>query len=98
MGETSTITWCSRHGPHFCASHSLSRRAVARHSVAIGSYLSGALVYAVGAYTTGVAGAKHGWLPNDLNEGRVDLFFLLLGGEALAQKAGARKLAFGRRH
>ena len=49
-------------------------------SVAIGSYLSGALVYVVGAYTTGLAGAKHGWLPNDLNKGRVDLFFLLLGG------------------
>lgn len=65
----------------------------ARCSVAIGSYLSGALVYAVGAYTTGVAGAKHGWLPNDLSEGRVDLFFLLLGGEALAQIAGTSKIA-----
>ena len=50
-------------------------------SVAIGSYLSGALVYVVGAYTQGVAGAKHGWLPDDLNKGRVDLFFLLLAGE-----------------
>ena len=50
-------------------------------SVAIGSYLAGALVYAVGAYTQGVAGAKHGWLPDDLNKGRVDLFFLLLAGE-----------------
>ena len=38
-------------------------------------------MYLVGAYTKGVAGAKHGWLPGDLNKGRVDLFFLLLGGE-----------------
>ena len=49
-------------------------------SVAVGSYLSGALMYAVGAYTKGVAGAPDGWLPDDLNEGRVDLFFLLLAG------------------
>ena len=51
-------------------------------SVAIGSYLSGALVYLVGSYTEGLFGAKHGWLPGDLNKGRVDLFFLLLGGES----------------
>jgi len=37
----------------------------------------------VGAYTEGLFGAKHGWLPGDLNKGRVDLFFLLLGGELL---------------
>lgn len=49
-------------------------------SVCIGSYLSGALVYAVGRWSVGIAGAKHGWLPNDLNHGRVDLFFLLLAG------------------
>ena len=57
-------------------------------SVAIGSYLAGALVYIVGAYTQGVAGAKHGWLPSDLNKGRVDLFFLLLGGEFLFSRKG----------
>ena len=49
-------------------------------SVAIGSYLSGALVYAVGRYSVGLGGANSGWLPNDLNYGRVDLFFLLLAG------------------
>lgn len=49
-------------------------------SVCIGSYLSGALVWAVGRFSVGVAGAKRGWLPNDLNHGRVDLFFLLLAG------------------
>lgn len=49
-------------------------------SVAIGSYLSGALVYAVGRFSVGLPGAPDGWLPNDLNYGRVDLFFLLLAG------------------
>lgn len=49
-------------------------------SVAVGSYLSGALVWAVGRYTAGLGGAPRGWLPSDLNHGRVDLFFLLLAG------------------
>lgn len=49
-------------------------------SVAIGSYLSGALVYAVGRFSVGLPGTPDGWLPNDLNHGRMDLFFLLLAG------------------
>lgn len=50
-------------------------------SVAIGSYGSGALVYAVGRLSVGVFTTDgHSWLPDDLNHGRVDLFFLLLAG------------------
>ena len=49
-------------------------------SVAVGSYLSGALVYVVGRYSVGTPGAPRGWLPDDLNRGRVDFFFLFLAG------------------
>ena len=54
-------------------------------SVAVGSYLSGAVVYAVGAVTArlGYSGGQ-GWLPKDMNHGRLDLFFLLLAGEPTA--------------
>ena len=54
-------------------------------SVAVGSYLSGAVVYAVGAVTArlGYSGGQ-GWLPKDMNHGRLDLFFLLLAGELTA--------------
>lgn len=50
-------------------------------SVAVGSYLSGAVVAAVGAVTAklGYCGGQ-GWLPKDMNYGRLDLFFLLLAG------------------
>lgn len=50
-------------------------------SVAIGSYLSGAVVAAVGSITArlGSCGGQ-GWLPKDMNHGRLDLFFLLLAG------------------
>ncbi|CAL5228309.1 g11415 [Coccomyxa viridis] len=46
-------------------------------SVCIGSYLSGALVAAISSlsYRMGC-----NWLPQDLNYGRLDLFFLLLAG------------------
>lgn len=46
-------------------------------SVAIGSYLSGAVVLGV-SYITDALGCD--WLPQDLNYGRLDLFFLLLAG------------------
>lgn len=48
-------------------------------SVAIGSYLSGAVVWAVSASTAalGLNGGA-GWLTEDLNAGRLDLFFLSL--------------------
>ncbi|KAK9918815.1 hypothetical protein WJX75_007179 [Coccomyxa subellipsoidea] len=46
-------------------------------SVAIGSYLSGAVVLAV-SYLSDYLGCD--WLPQDLNYGRLDLFFLLLAG------------------
>ncbi len=46
-------------------------------SVAIGSYLSGAVVLAV-SYISDALGCD--WLPQDLNYGRLDLFFLLLAG------------------
>eukprot|EP00887_Chlorella_sp_A99_P001044 scaffold14.g1044.t1 len=48
-------------------------------SVAAGSYLSGAVVLAVSAWTRAADPAGLGWLPKDLNRGRLDLFFLLLG-------------------
>lgn len=50
-------------------------------SVCIGSYLSGALVAAISSasYALGT-----NWLPQDLNYGRLDLFFLLLAGARVA--------------
>ena len=47
-------------------------------SVCIGSYLSGALVAAISSATYRLGSD---WLPQDLNYGRLDLFFLLLAGE-----------------
>ncbi|KAK9827526.1 hypothetical protein WJX74_008315 [Apatococcus lobatus] len=60
-------------------------------SVAIGSYLSGAVVWGIqkvsaewgwlariSAWTD--SPKRHGWLPQDLNHGRLDLFFLFLAG------------------
>ena len=50
-------------------------------SVCIGSYLSGALVLGVAQGTAALdAAGGAGWLPEDLNDGRLDLFFLLLAG------------------
>ena len=39
----------------------------------------GAVVLAVSSLTA--RGGKHGWLPDDLNNGRLDLFFLFLAGQ-----------------
>ena len=39
---------------------------------------AGAVVLAVSSATG--RGGKHGWLPDDLNNGRLDLFFLFLAG------------------
>jgi hypothetical protein len=47
-------------------------------SVAIGSYLSGALVTIVSVFSDRLG---CDWLPQDLNYGRLDLFFLLLAGD-----------------
>jgi len=44
-------------------------------STAMGSYLSGLLTYLVTVVTEHMG---HQWLPKDLNQGRLDLFFLLL--------------------
>ena len=52
-------------------------------SVCIGSYLSGAVVWVVQCITSSFTdhqAAGGGWLPKDLNLGRLDLFFLLLAG------------------
>lgn len=50
-------------------------------SVAAGSYLSGALVWGVSALTQRLGlNRGRGWLPHDLNYGRLDLFFVLLAG------------------
>lgn len=40
---------------------------------------AGAVVIAVSSATG--RGNKHGWLPDDLNNGRLDLFFLFLAGQ-----------------
>ena len=40
---------------------------------------AGAVVIAVSAITG--RGDKEGWLPEDLNNGRLDLFFVFLAGE-----------------
>lgn len=47
-------------------------------SVALGSYLSGALVWGAGRLTASFDRHREGWLPKDINKGRLDLFFLLL--------------------
>jgi len=39
---------------------------------------AGAVVIAVSSATG--RGNRHGWLPDDLNNGRLDLFFLFLAG------------------
>jgi dipeptide/tripeptide permease len=52
-------------------------------SVAVGSYLSGAVVAAVSAGTAAAGwNGGAGWLPADLNEGRLDLFFWAMAGLA----------------
>ncbi|KAG1658754.1 hypothetical protein FOA52_000867 [Chlamydomonas sp. UWO 241] len=45
-------------------------------STALGSYLSGLLTWLVAALSEAVTGTQ--WLPKDLNQGRLDLFFVLL--------------------
>ena len=52
-------------------------------SVCIGTYLSGALVLGVAQGTAALDPGGAGWLPGDLNDGRLDLFFLLLAGARL---------------
>ncbi|KAL4423412.1 hypothetical protein ABPG77_009990 [Micractinium sp. CCAP 211/92] len=47
-------------------------------SVCIGSYLSGALVLGVSMVSSRWDPVGQGWLPKDLNQGRLDLFFLCL--------------------
>lgn len=49
-------------------------------SVAVGSYLSGAVVLGVSGITRRADPTNQGWLPKNLNHGRLDQFFLLLGG------------------
>ena len=44
-------------------------------------YAAGAVVLAVSSATG--RGSRHGWLPDDLNNGRLDLFFLFLAGQRL---------------
>ncbi len=43
---------------------------------------AGAVVIAVSSATG--RGNRHGWLPDDLNNGRLDLFFLFLAGQSHA--------------
>ncbi|GLI71059.1 hypothetical protein VaNZ11_015975 [Volvox africanus] len=47
-------------------------------STAIGSYLSGVIVWAVQEGSPAIAGRQ--WLPRDLNNGRLDLFFVFMAG------------------
>lgn len=48
-------------------------------SVCVGSYLSGAVVWVAQIVTQSLDPQHHGWLPKDLNLGRLDLFFVVLG-------------------
>jgi peptide/histidine transporter 3/4 len=48
-------------------------------SVCIGSYLSGALVFGIQWLTSTMDPRGYGWLPKNLNMGRLDLFLLVLG-------------------
>ncbi|KAK9868107.1 hypothetical protein WJX84_007847 [Apatococcus fuscideae] len=79
-------------------------------SVAIGSYLSGAVVWGIqklsaewgflariSAWTDDpkFASKRHGWLPNDLNHGRLDLFFLFLAGLMVVNLAWFLWVAMG---
>lgn len=54
-------------------------------SSALGMYLSSALVYAVQQFT-----ASDPWLPNDLNDGHLDLYFMLLAARAPSRPADRR--------
>lgn len=57
-------------------------------SVAVGSYLSGGVVAAVSAGTAAAGwNGGAGWLPPDLNEGRLDLFFWAMAGLAALNTA-----------
>ncbi|RMZ54186.1 hypothetical protein APUTEX25_005342, partial [Auxenochlorella protothecoides] len=49
-------------------------------SVCIGSYLSGGLIYFADIITRRLDPEGYGWLPKNLNKGRLDLFLLCLGG------------------
>jgi peptide/histidine transporter 3/4 len=48
-------------------------------SVCVGSYLSGALVLIIQSVTSAIDPKGYGWLPKNLNEGRLDLFLIVLG-------------------
>ncbi|KAJ3674091.1 hypothetical protein LUZ60_006083 [Juncus effusus] len=52
--------------------------ALALVTVSLGSYLSSAILSLVSYFTT--LNGEIGWIPDNLNEGRLDLFFWLLGG------------------
>ena len=57
-------------------------------SVAVGSYLSGAVVAAVSAGTAAAGwNGGAGWLPADLNAGRLDLFFWAMAGLSVLNTA-----------
>lgn len=53
-------------------------------SVCIGSYLSGAVVWGTQAVTSARDPEGEGWLPKDLNHGRLDRFFIFLATMMLA--------------
>ncbi|CAA0811553.1 Protein NRT1/ PTR FAMILY 8.3, partial [Striga hermonthica] len=50
-------------------------------TTALGNYLSSFIVTVVTGLTT--SGGRKGWIPDNLNEGRLDLFFSLLAGLSL---------------
>lgn len=56
-------------------------------SVCVGSYLSGAVVLGTQAATAAADPAGRGWLPKDLNLGRLDLFFALMAALMAANAA-----------
>ncbi|CAN1151384.1 Protein NRT1/ PTR FAMILY 2.13 [Linum perenne] len=49
-------------------------------SIAIANYLSSVLITVVRKSTTGRDGRRPDWLANDLNQGRLDLFYFVLAG------------------
>ena len=46
---------------------------------ALGGYAAGLLMWAINSITQATAGGE--WIPEDLNEGRLDLMYLTIGGE-----------------
>ena len=66
---------------HFCCllSGSIQVLTYSTGVVCVCVYAAGAVVIAVSSATG--RGSRHGWLPDDLNNGRLDLFFLFLAGQ-----------------